>query len=210
MTRVQMLLTGLAALLLVVLFWLLLWSPQQDELAEIQDDIQAAQDRQRLLAGERDALRAVRDEAPTAAAELAAASAVMPEDQALPSSLRQFQQAADEAGVTLRTISPSRPQQVDDAPAGVSRIGVSFDMAGSYFQIVDFLRRVEDPSITPRAMIVSQFALNRAEYPELNVTLGGAIYTRLPQPPPDEPEESENDEDDPDVEIDVDAEEGDQ
>jgi Tfp pilus assembly protein PilO len=208
MTRVQLLLAGLAGLLLVVLFWLLLWSPQQDELEEVRADIEAAQQQQQQLAAQADQLRAVRDEAPELEAQLAAASSVVPTDPALPSALRQLQQASDEAGATLTAISPSRPSQVDGAPEGVSRIEVSVQLAGSYFQVVDFLRRVEDPTLTPRGLTWGELSVTRQEYPELSVSLSGRMFTRLPGPPVEQPEEETGEQDD-DADVEIEVEEND-
>ena len=211
MKPVQIALSALAAILVVVLFWLLLWSPQQDELETVRDDIDAARDRQEVLAAERDQLRAVRDEAPEVEAELAAASALVPSDPALPSALRQLQQAADEAGALLRAVSPGRPSQVEDADEGVSEIGVSVELEGSYFQIVDFLRRVEDPTITPRGLAWTELTVSRDEYPTLTGSLSGVMYTRLPvvpgaepeDEPEDDPDAADDDDDDADVTVEV-------
>jgi Tfp pilus assembly protein PilO len=202
MTRVQILLAALGAVLLVVLFWLLLWSPQQEELENVRGQIEDAQARQSQLAAERDALRAVRDDAPGVEAELAAASAVVPSDPALPSALRQLQSAADEAGIVLQTVSPARPSQVDGADQGVSRINVNAQVSGTYFQLVDFLRRIEDPEITPRGIVWNSANLARDEYPTITATLTGSMYTRLPGPPP-EPEVEEDDDEDADVEVEI-------
>ena len=210
MTRVQTLLSALAAVLLVVLFWLLLWSPQQDELETVRADIERSQDEQRQLAAERDQLRNVRDEAPEVEAELAAAAAVLPSDPALPAALRQLQLAADEAGVVLESVSPSRPTQVDEADPGVSSIDVGLQLSGGYFQLVDFLRRIEDPEISPRGLIWGELALSRGDYPTLSASLSGSMFTRLPSIPTEEPEEAppadEDVDEDDDADVDVDVE----
>jgi Tfp pilus assembly protein PilO len=210
MTRVQILLSVLGAILLIVLFWLLLWSPKQDDLELVRQDIETAQADQQRLTTERDQLRAVRDEAPEVEAHLAAARAVLPTDPGLPAALRQLQIAADEANAVLESVSPSRPEQVDEAPEGLSRINVSVQLSGGYFQLVDFLRRVEDAEITPRGLAWNDLSLTRDEYPTLSATLSGAMYAQLPAPPPEVPEDdvpADTDEDeDADVDVDVDVE----
>jgi Tfp pilus assembly protein PilO len=211
MTRVQILLSVLGAILLIVLFWLLLWSPKQDELELVRQDIEAAQMDQQRLTTERNQLRAVRDEAPEVEAHLAAARAVLPADPGLPAALRQLQIAADEANAVLESVSPSRPEQVDGAPEGLSRINISVQLSGGYFQLVDFLRRVEDAAITPRGLAWNDLSLTRQEYPTLGATLSGAMYAQLPAPPPEVPEEDDvpadtDDDDESDVDVDVDVE----
>ena len=192
MTRIHFILAGLAALLLVVLFWLLLWSPQQDELASLSDEIEAEHDQQRLLAAELERLRTVRDEAPNVEAELAAAAAVLPRDPALPAALRQLQLAADESGASLRAVSPARPVQVEGADVGVSSIALTVQLEGAYFQLVDFLRRIEDPTISPRGVVWQEASIAPEDHPTLNATMAGVMFTRLPGPP-DEPPEGDED-----------------
>lgn len=211
MTRVQIILSVLAAVLVVVLFWLLLWSPQQEELDGLRADIEDTQDQQRTLAAERDALRNVRDEAPGIEAELAAATSIVPSDPALPAALRQLQQAADEAQLVLQAVSPSRPTQVEGADEGVSAIDVNVQVIGTYFQVVDFLRRIEDPSISPRGLIWGNLTLAPEELPNLNASISGTMFAHLPAPPADEPEDDEDaaDEDD-DADVTVEVEEGDE
>ena len=213
MTRLHIALVALGAILLVVVFWLLLWSPQQDELQQVRDDTEAARDQQQALVADRDRLRAVREEAPEVEAELAAASAVVPSEPALPSALRQLQQAADDSGALLQAVSPSRPSQIEEADLGVSSIELNIQVEGGYFQLVDFLRRIEDPALTPRGIVWTNLTLAREdEYPSLTASISGAMFTRLPGPPTDEPEdlEDEVDEDDEgDDENDVDDDDAD-
>lgn len=212
MTRVQWLLTGLAAVLVVVLFWLLLWSPLRDDLEEVRAETEQIEAEQQQTAARITALEAVRDEAPQQEALLAASESVLPRDSALPGFLRQVQQAADDSGLTLLGVSPERPTPVEEAEAeGLHRINVAMELEGSYFQLVDFLRRLEDPSITPRAMLWSSLAISGdpEEHPTLQMSMQGDLFAVLPatppegEAPPEDAEEDEDEADDADVEVDV-------
>lgn len=207
MTRVHILLAALAGILVVVLFWLLLWSPQQEELEALNTETESLEDQQRLAASRIAALEAVRDEAPQQEALLVAANTVIPQEAALPAFLRQLQQATDEAGLTLQAVTPSRPSPVDDTEGsgGLHAINVSVDLEGSYFQLVDFLRRIEDPSITPRAMIWNSMSVggDAESHPVLNIALQGDVYAVLPTPPAEGPEPDDEDEEDADIEVEV-------
>ena len=184
MKRSQVLLSILAAALVIALFYVLLLSPAREDLAELEEQIAAQQTQQQQLQQEITRLRAVRDEAPEVEAELATAEAIVPRDAALPSALRQLQVAADESGVVLQSVSTSRPTAVDNAPAGLSNISANVQLFGGYFQVVDFLRRVEDPAITPRGLTWSNATLGLgSEYPELNVSLTGSLYALIVVPP---------------------------
>jgi Tfp pilus assembly protein PilO len=184
MKRQMILLVALGAIALLAVFWMLLWQPQRAELATLEESIAAEEATQAELQGELTRLRAVREEAPAVVAELAAAESVLPFDAALPSALRQLQTAADEAQLTLVAVAPARPVQIEGAEPGVSSIPLTVQLQGSYFQIVDFLRRTEDASITPRAMLWSNVSLTKSEYPTLEVALTGTIYAQLPAAPP--------------------------
>jgi Tfp pilus assembly protein PilO len=183
MKRQVLLLSIVAAGLVVALFFLLLYQPQRAALADVETEIQAQQDQQLRLQTDLSRLRQAREQAPEVEAELAAAEAIVPRDPALPAALRQLQTAGDEAGVILQTVSTSRPAAVEGSASGLSTITVSTQILGSYFQVVDFLRRTEDPSITPRGFRWGNVSLTKEEYPRLTVTLSGEMFVRLPAPP---------------------------
>lgn len=220
MKRSQILLAVLAAVLVIAIFYVLLFQPAREELAALEVDIATEQDVQRELAAEIDRLRLVRDEAPEVEARLAAAEAIVPRDEALPAALRQLQLAADESDVVMLAVTMAPPAAVDEAEPGLSSIEISLQLDGEYFKIVDFLRRVEDPMITPRGLEWLNLTVARADdYPTLSVTLTGRIFALLPAPPPpadasDEtatgdatPEGDEDADVDVDVDVDADAEE---
>lgn len=200
MSRLGIVLTALLALLLVALFWFLLWTPAQEDLEEIEAAIEAEEATQDTLRASIESLRAVRQEAPEAEARLSTASTIVTRDPALPSALRQLQSAADESGLTLRSVNTSPPASLD-AELNLANIALTVQVEGSYFQVVDYLRRVEEPRITPRGIRWSNLSVSISEYPGLGVTLSGNMYTLLPEEEiVDDPDEA----DDPDA-IDDDA-----
>ncbi|MFU8840025.1 MAG: type II secretion system protein GspM [Nitriliruptoraceae bacterium] len=191
MNRIAVLLTALGGILLVAMFYVLVFQPAREELAEVEDRIAVQEEQQRMLRAEIERLETVRQSAPDVEAELAAADAVVPRDTALPAALRQLQVAADEAGIVLSSISTARPAELPDPPEpGLSSIGLSLQVAGGYFQVVDFLRRVEDPSITSRGILWNTATVARSAdaYPELQVTLAGNAFAVIPPPTLPEPE----------------------
>jgi Tfp pilus assembly protein PilO len=193
MKRTHILLAVLGTALVVVAFWLLLWQPKQDDIATAREEIQATQDQQRGLEAELARLRSVRQEAPEAEAHLAAASAIVPESSALPSLLRQLQTAADDAGLTLTSVDVGRPAEAttdaamatEAVPGGgyTASLPVNVALEGGYFQIVDFLRRVETPEITPRGVLWDSATLAPNEYPVLSATLTGRTFAWAVLPP---------------------------
>lgn len=184
MKRSHVLLAVLGAALVVVAFWFLLLAPQRDDLAAVRAEIAAERDTQARLTSTINALREVRAEAPELEAELEAFRAVVPEGAEVPALLRMLVLAADEAGVTLQTVTPGRPSPVGEATEGLSSIPLSIQAVGSYYQVVDFLRRIEDPRITARGVRWSTASLSRADYPELNASFSGEVFAVIPTPPP--------------------------
>lgn len=208
MTRVHWLLAGLAAVLVVVLFWLLLWAPQSEELDEVRAETERIEDEQRLTASRIAALEAVRDEAPQQEALLTASHAVLPRESALPGFLRQVQLAADESNLTLQSVSPARPSPVEEAETeGLHQINVTMQLEGSYFQLVDFLRRIEDPEITPRGVVWNALTISgdAEDHPTLQMGLQGDLFAVLPATPPEgeAPPVEDDEDDDADVEVEV-------
>ena len=195
MKRTQILILVLVALLLAVLFFFFVIQPQRERAAELDEEIAVEQQQQALVEAEIARLRSVRDQAPEVEADLAVANAVVPREPSLPAALRQLQLASDEAGLVLNSISTARPAGMPDTLDGLSSIAVSLQMNGSYFQVVDFLRRVEDPGITPRGLTWVDINLGLDEYPDLNIALNGQLYTAQPAAPPEPEPEPETDED---------------
>ena len=104
----------------------------------------------------------MRSRSPEIEALVAAADTIIPhDDPALPAAVRQLQVAANDSGASLVSVSMSRPEVTESTneaavPAGLATIGTTVTVSGGYFQLVDFLRRIEDPVISPRAVLWQQ------------------------------------------------------
>ena len=191
MSRMAWVVSALGALAVIALFFVLVFQPAREDLAEVEEQIALEQTEQARLEGEIQRLRSVREEAPMVEAELATAEAIVPRDPALPALIRQLQLAADESGVTLASVATGRPVELEEPPEpGLSAIDVDTQIEGGYFQIVDFLRRIEEPAISPRGLVWVNATVTRdeASYPELSVTLAGRAFGVLAVPLPPEPE----------------------
>lgn len=190
MRRIQAFLAVLVALLLILIFWFALWSPAQEDLEALEVSIEDEENIQAQLRATISDLQEVRQDAPAAEARLAAARSVVTGNPALPAALRQLQLAADESGLTLRAVSTARPTGVGD-DLGLASINLAVQLEGTYFQTVDFLRRVEDPSITPRAVLWNGVTVTITEHPELSVALSGDLFVIAPIA--EQPEEAVDD-----------------
>ena len=183
MNRQTLLLGLLAVVLVVALWWVFLLSPKRAELTEVEAEIDATLTEQATLQTRIRTLQEVRNDAPQLEADLVATETIIPNEPALPSAIRMLAQSADDSGVSLVSITPGRPSQVQNGPEGLAQITMAVAMDGSYFQIVDFLRRIEDPAIVPRAMLWEGMTLSVDEYPTLTGTLTGRMFAVLPAVP---------------------------
>lgn len=210
MNRSVQALLALAAVAIIALSFMFLIKPKMDEAAELRVEAEDTRAQQSQVRSQIAALEEVRSTSPGLEAELAATSAVIPTDPALPAALRQLQVAADDSGVTLVSVAPGEPASagVEDLP-DLSAISLNLQLNGGYFQVVDFLRRIEDPVITARGILVQDVSATPEEYPTLSVTVSGTMFSILEQPTQDQPEpaptETEPTEDATDVDVDVDV-----
>jgi Tfp pilus assembly protein PilO len=218
MSRQATLLAVIAAVALTVAAFFFLIKPKMDEVAALEAEAEDIRAQQTQVQAEIDELQRVRAESPNLESELAAIGSIVPDTPALPSALRQLQLAGDESGVTLVSIAPARPTSagVEGLPR-LATIPVALTLEGGYFQVVDFLRRVEDPAITARGVLVTGVSVTADEYPTLAVTVSAQMFATLDQPPAaEEPEpepeatEGQTETDgETDVEVDVDVTEED-
>jgi Tfp pilus assembly protein PilO len=204
MSRIGWVLVGLLCVLLGVGWYFLLFAPTSEDIEDVraqtaQVEQQAQRERARAAA-----LREVRLEAPEAEARLAFGRTIFPENADIPALFRQLQQATDDAGARLTTIAPASPTEQIDADLRYASIPVSVTVEGSYFQLVDFARRIEDPTLTPRAVFWQGATVDVVEYPVLTATFIGQVFSRnvddlpeLPTEPEPEPDD-DVEEDDPD------------
>ena len=177
MTRQQSLLAGLAVVVVLVAWWMLLMSPRNTEVAEARAEVETVQGEQDVMRNRIRALESVRGDAPEIEADLAAAQTILPPGAGLPATLRQLQDAADQSGIVLTDVSPDRPSPVPEAP-GIDRIDVSLTVSGGYYQWVDFLRRVEDPRLVGRGVLVRGVDLTPGEYPTLDGSVRMAMFAQ--------------------------------
>lgn len=187
MNRQTTLLAALGAVLVIALWWFFVYSPGQEELARVEDEVAAAEAETASLQQRVAALEAIRSRAPETEAAIAQVLSIVPDEPALPGALRQIQAAADDAGITMDTLVTERPEVLDEG-AGLYSATVTMTATGSYFQLVDFLRRLEDPAITARGFIFDTLTVAPTDYPSLTVAISGRMFAALePAPVPVDP-----------------------
>lgn len=174
MTRQQSLLSVLAVVVVVAAWWFVFMAPRNEAIAALRDEVEVARTQQATVRARIRALEAVRTAAPDIEAELASARTLLPRSASLPSALRQLQDAADSSGLVLDAVAPTRPVPHADRD-DLQSFTVSVAVSGGYYQWVDFVRRVEDPSLVGRGVLVEALDVTPLEYP----LLAGNVQLRM-------------------------------
>jgi Tfp pilus assembly protein PilO len=162
-----------AALVILAGGWFLLVSPKRSNAADLRGQ---AVDKQRSNQGLQTQLAVLKGQAkdlPKQQAKLAAVAAKIPSDPAMPALVRALNKAASDANVELVSMAPGTPSPATAASAGTTtattatasagsaagglqQISVTLNVVGSYFQVAEYLDRLEGLT---RAFRVTGFTL---------------------------------------------------
>lgn len=179
---------ALAVAVLVVIVWFFFYyRPAGDDLSEKEDALKEARAEQVALEDELDSLRALDEEAPSQEAELRRLNAAVPPEPELDTFILEANEIAVEAGIDWLAISPSPPTV--GAVGGASVITMTIDVEGGFFQVLDYLNRLED---LERLVVVDSVAISAGTTgegtaadsvgatgaPRLSMTLSARMFTR--------------------------------
>lgn len=166
MTRRQELaLAAVGALLVLVAATLLLIRPTRQATAEARADRDTAVAESQTLRDQIKALEALKPKEAELKAQAELAKAEFPATPALPGLVDALQDAASLSGVDLGSVAPGTPTASTANPQLV-QISTTVSISGGYFEIQDFLVRLEnlvkgsDPArVTPRSVLVESVNL---------------------------------------------------
>lgn len=198
MSRQATILAAVLALLVAVAFYFFVFQPGQEELADVESQIEGVVAQQATTQTRIAQLEAIRSDAAAIEAAIAGATAIVPSETALPATLREIQAAADDSGIELLTLAPSTPGPVTGADElALAQMSLPMSVEGSYFQVVDFLRRIEDPELVARGVIIDAVTVSPGDYPTLSVTITARVFANVvPGPDPAAPPPAEEPADD--------------
>jgi Tfp pilus assembly protein PilO len=176
----------LVAFVLTVLFWFFLYQPQNERQREIEQEIADLEVQQATLENRRQALEEVRQNEVQIRAALARTEQFIPSGVSQPAALRQLQRTANAAGAEIvqltfgDAIRSDAGGETGDPNRVLAEIPVTIAVDGGYFQIVDFLRRLEVD--VPRATLVEDVSIlesPEAMFPTLRATLTSTMFAVL-------------------------------
>ena len=163
--RQELVLAGVAALLVLIAAIVVLVRPTRQATAQAHADRDTAVSESQSLRDQIKALEALQPNEAELRAQAVQAKAEFPATPALPGLVDALQDAASQSGVELGTVAPSTPEASTVNPL-LAEITTTVNVNGGYFEIQDFLVRLEnlvkgsDPArVTPRSVLVESVNL---------------------------------------------------
>jgi hypothetical protein len=167
--RQELVVAAVAALLVLVAATLLLIRPARQATAQARADRDTAVSQSQELRDQIKALEALKPKEAELRAQANQAKAEFPATPALPGLVDALQDAASLAGVELSSVAPSAPKASTSTPQ-LAEITTTVNVSGGYFEIQDFLVRLEnlvkgsDPGrVPPRSVLVRSVGLTGGE-----------------------------------------------
>ena len=131
---------AVVAVVLVVAWYFLLFSPKQSEQSDLQAQIETQQTTLATAKQEVVRLESYKKTAPQSRAEIVRLGKMLPQSEGIPSLIIELTRTADASGVDLTTIT--RGTTTPGNPYGVQ--SVSIQVVGRFFDVEDFVYRLEN------------------------------------------------------------------
>jgi Tfp pilus assembly protein PilO len=132
---------GVGVAALAILLFLFLVSPKMGEVSQARTELEDARNEQQTLESQLSALEDARNGAGEARQIIAEVDRQIPPTADLPGLILLLQNAAVGSGLDLVTVTPGTP--AFNATSGLSAIPVTVNGTGSYFDVAEFLFRIE-------------------------------------------------------------------
>jgi hypothetical protein len=164
--RQELVLAGVAALVVLAVGVMLVVRPVQQATAEARAERETAVTESQSLRDQIKALEALEPKEAELRTRAEQARAEFPATPALPGLVDALQEAASLSGIDLGSVAPSPPTASTSNPQ-LAEISTDLSVSGGYFEIQDFLVRLEnlvkgaDPGrVPPRSMLVQSVNLS--------------------------------------------------
>ncbi|MGQ0519796.1 MAG: type 4a pilus biogenesis protein PilO [Actinomycetota bacterium] len=200
MTRRTMLIAGAVAGAVLVLWYLLLWGPHKADLAEAKERRETAESKRDELATRVGRLRAAQKDEPIKRAQVEALRTTIPDEPNLAAFILDTNDAAAKSGIDFISVAPSEPAPAVAAAGAVAapsasvastrptaarprtaasplpaEIKLQLQIKGGYFQVLDFLNRVNEMS---RLVVTDGLTINSDNEAKLTVGVTARMFVR--------------------------------
>jgi Tfp pilus assembly protein PilO len=135
-------LIGVGGLLVLVVGWMLLVSPQKKKIADLKQQAASVQQQIQDSLAQAAAAKSVASAPKIKVADAYKLAKAMPSIADMPDVLLELDQTARDAGVALTTISPSQPSP--SATGGYETLQISVAATGTFYSITDLLYRLRN------------------------------------------------------------------
>lgn len=183
---------GIAAVILV-LWYFALWKPRGSELGEAKDRRVAAEASESQLQTEIARLRAEERQEPLRRAQLERVRTLIPDEPNLAQFILDANDAAIRSGIDFISVAPALPTPATlaapapGAPAAPAtapgtappEIKLALQISGGYFQVLDFLNRLD---ALPRLVVTDSLTLSADPTARLAVAVTGRMFTHILPP----------------------------
>ena len=158
-TRVKLILAGVLALLVCVVFYFFFVRPRSQELDKTNNEIDAAEAQTSSLQAQLADLRALKEQEPQLRAELNEIRELVPQSDETANFIFQLQDSATAAGVPFIRLDPEDPRPAPE-DSSVAQVRTTIGAQGGYFSLQDFVRRVSE---LDRAVSIDNFSMTSVE-----------------------------------------------
>ena len=177
-------LIGVVAGVAVIGVWFVaLWKPQQAEIGKAKKQAAAAEQQATDLGLQVSRLQDLKSRTALQQSQLERLRVAIPDQPNLGEFILDANQAATKAGIDFLSITPAQPAAGTPAPgaagAAPASVRLSMTITGGYYQVIDFLNRVE---AMPRIVVLDDVALTAGTgASQLSVSLDGRMFvTKVP------------------------------
>lgn len=169
----------LLLIVIAVAFFFLLFQPQSRNIEDARLAADAMEQREQELQLELRRLESLKAQAPELQAKLQKLDSAIPtNDPQLAQFILLVEEAANTSGIEWLSVAPSVPAASEGQP-NTLEVTISMNITGGYFQIQDFMVRLENLS---RALKISSVSLSPGELPSLTVSMQMKMFlTTAPQ-----------------------------
>ncbi len=187
MRQRPVLLGAVAAVLVVLVWFFLLWSPRSAALDDARTDARNAQQREQELRSRLARLQAAQNDEARLRAQVETLRSAVPDATNLAEFILDANDAATRAGIDFLSISPTQPvggvvpaAGVAAPPAGLTPVPLGLSVTGGYFQVLDFMNRLY---ALPRLVVVDGLAVTTGLGGRLVVQVTARMFTTAIPPP---------------------------
>lgn len=178
--RRNVLILVMVLILIAVAYFFLVFQPQGRNIEEARLAAEAMEQREQELTLELRRLESLRDNAPELQAKLQRLDAAIPtNDPQLAQFILLVEEAANTSGIEWLSVAPGLPAATEGVPEALE-VNISMNVTGGYFQVQDFLVRLENLS---RAVKIATVALSPQELPTLTVGMSMKMFLTNAAPP---------------------------